>query len=241
MRLTKSQLWITGTALLCTVILLAGWFVLIAPKRAEAADLREQTANAASVNDQLELKVAQLKADFAELPQRKAELAAIRLAMPEDAQLAALTRDLQALANGSGVTLMAISPGVVTPMYTVAPPVAAAPAEGSEAADGEATPAPAPVADPNAGLSAIPVSIDVVGTFDRSEAFLKGLQSGMDRRYLVDGITATAETPSPATGGKPAVTNGDVTFTVTGRVFVLAPAAAAAPAVPAVGSTGANN
>ena len=96
MRLSKSQLWITGTALVCVVIVLAGWFLLIAPKRAEAADLRDQTASAAQVNDQLELRIAQLKADFAELPQRKAELAAIKHAMPEDAQLATLTRDLQA-------------------------------------------------------------------------------------------------------------------------------------------------
>ena len=44
MRLTKSQLWISGTALVCVVIVLAGWFLLIAPKRAEAADLRDQTA-----------------------------------------------------------------------------------------------------------------------------------------------------------------------------------------------------
>lgn len=240
MRLTRSQLWITGTALLCAVILLAGWFLLIGPKRAEAADLRDQTANSALVNDQLELKIAQLKADFAELPQRKAELAAIKLAMPEETQLAALTRDLQALATGSGVTLMGITPGVAMPMVSAAQPVPAAAADGTATAESAETTTAAPVADPNAGLSAVPVSVDVVGTFDASESFLKGVQSGMDRRYLVDGITATAETPAAATGGKPAVTNGDVTFTVTGRVFVLAPVAAA-PAAPAVGTTGANN
>ena len=239
MRLTKSQLWITGTAMVCAVIVLAGWFLLIAPKRAEAADLRDQTASAVQVNDQLAVRIEQLKLQKAELPQRKAELAAIKLAMPEDTQLASLTRELTALATASGVTLMRIEPGVVTPMVTaVAPAATPAPAEGAEPAEGADTTTTVVAPSPSSGLSAMPVSIEVLGSFEAAEAFVEAVQTG-DRRYLVDGLVSTAEKPSAASGGKPATVNGDVTLKLTGRVFVLAPVATAA--APATAVTGANN
>lgn len=219
MRLSKAQTWIGGTALVCVLIVVAGWFLLITPQRAEAADLRDQTVSAAQVNSQMEQRIAQLKADFAELPKHEAELAAIRLAMPEDPQLAALTRDLQALSTSSGVTLMSIAPGGLTAVLSPAPVApAAAPdpaAAGSDASD------PAAGTGVNPGLSELPVSVDVVGSFEAAEAFLDGLQTDIARRYLVDGLTVVAEKPSAAAAGKPAVGNGDVTFTVTGRVFVL--------------------
>lgn len=235
MRVNKSQLWIVGTALTCTVIVLAGWFLLISPKRAEAADLRTQTESATQVNAQLELLIAQLKADFVELPQRKAELAAIKRAMPEQAQLAVLTRDVQALSTSSGVTLMSIAPGGLTAVVPELAPAVAVPA------DGESSSAPTVVALPaDTGLSSLAVTIDVTGSFEDAEAFLEGVQAEMDRRFLVDGLSIRAETAAEAGGGKPAVANGDVTFIVTGRVFVLAPVVPVAE-VPLAGTDVATN
>ncbi len=239
MRLTKSQLWISGTALVCAVIVLAGWFLLIAPKRAEAADLRDQTASAVQVNDQLEVRIEQLKAQYAELPQRKAELAAIKLAMPEDAQLATLTRDLTAMATASGVTLMKIEPGVVTPMVTTVAPAATAPAPRVEPAEGaDALPRPLRHEHHERSVGDAGRRSRSLGPFDAAEAFVKALQTG-DRRYLVDGLLSTAEKPAVASAGRPATVNGDVTLKLTGRVFVLAPVATAA--APAAAATGANN
>jgi Tfp pilus assembly protein PilO len=220
MSLTNPKIWIAGTAALCAVIVLAGWFLLISPKNAEAADLRSQTESTIVTNEQHEVRLAQLKADFAQLPQHKAELAAIQKAMPAEAQLAALTRELTALEAGSSTTLMSITPGVLSP---VAPDLAApaAPAEGATD-EGAAQPAPATTT-----VSQQTVSVEVVGSFEAVEAFVKGLQAEIDRRYLIDAIVVTAEEPAGPGEGKPAVTNGDVTIVVTGRVFVLeAPVAA---------------
>ena len=230
MRLSKSQLWISGTALVCAVIVLAGWFLLIAPKRAEAAELRDQTASAVQVNGQLEVRIEQLKADFAQLPQHKAELAAIKQAMPEDAQLATLTRDLTAMAAASGVTLMKIEPGAVTPMVTAVAPAAAP--TGTESGDATG----ATTASATSGLSAMTVSVEVIGPFDSAEAFIKALQTG-DRRYLVDNLKSLAEKAAVGSAGRPTTVNGDVTLQLSGRVFVLAPVATTvAPTAPVAGA-----
>jgi type IV pilus assembly protein PilO len=221
MTMSKTRLWIAGTAALCVVMVLASWFLLIAPKRAEAADLRQQTADTATSNDTLAARVEELKAQFAQLPQRKAELAEIQRAMPQDPALATLTRDLERLAGESGVTLMSIAPGVPAPVLPAAAPL---PAAGTDPA------AAAPVPAASTGLSQMSVALQVVGPFAKSTVFLEQVQTTLDRAFLVDGLNVLAEKPAEATGGKPAVGNGDVTFTITGRVFVLdTEAIAAAP------------
>lgn len=225
MSLTNPKVWIGGAAALCAVIVLAGWFLLIAPKNAEAAELRAQAESQAVTNQQHEVRLAELKADFAELPQHKAELALIQQAMPADAQLADLTRELSALASGSSTTLMSITPGVLAPVpAAVAAP--AAPADGSTDAGAVQAAPVGPV------VSEQTVAVEVVGSFDSVEAFVKGLQADISRRYLVDTVVVTAEDPSEAADGKPAVANGDVTIMITGRVFVLEPVAVAAPTAP---------
>lgn len=225
MSTSSPRTWIAGTVVLSLVLVAAGWFLLIAPKRAEAADLREETVAAQGRNAQLEVRIAELKEQFAQLPQRKAELAAIRTAMPQDAELATLTRDLQRLAGDAGVTLMTITPGELTAVVPTGAVVATAPAaeagQGQEPAttDGAAAAAPATVP---AGLSQVPLTISVVGSFDKSNSFLEKVQAELDRDYLVDTLNVVAEEPAEADAGKPAVVNGDVTMTLTGRVFVLA-------------------
>ena len=141
----KSRTWVAGTMVLCLLLAVASWFLLIGPKRAQAADLEAQTVTVESQNQQIEARIEQLKVQFAELPQRQAELAAIRQAMPEDAALPTLVRDLDAIAEASGVTLMTLSPGTPVAVQTAPPAAPAAedtdaetPADGAAAA---ATPA----------------------------------------------------------------------------------------------------
>ena len=236
----KSRVWVAGTLVLCVLLAVASWFLAIGPKRAQAAELEQQTVAVESENSQLEQRIAQLKVQFAELPQRQAELAAIKQAMPEDAALPTLVRDLDAMATASGVTLMTLTPGAPVAVQTAAP-VAPAPAEGAEPAEtapaeGAAAPAAVTPAAPTDLLVSIPTSIVVVGGFFESELFLKKLQSEMPRAFLVQNLTVAAETTSTeASGGRPATENGDVTMTLAGSVFVLK-SAAAAPAVPAPAS-----
>lgn len=230
--LTPTRMWVAGTVAVCLLLSVVSYLLLIAPERAQAADFDRQTVETLASNDVLEVRVAQLRAQFAELPMRRAELAAVKQAMPESASMPTLLRDLDYLASTSGVTLMSLTPGagVVVPSSTVAaaaeaPAAGAAPAEGSAEATDPAAVAPvAPVGDL---LVSIPVNLVVVGTFAGSEQFLKTLQTEMARALLVSGLTVTAETAAAeATGGKPAVEVGDVTMTLTGSVFVLRPASA---------------
>lgn len=235
---SKTRLWVLGTAVLSVLIVVAAYFLLIGPKRAEAADLQQQTAETASSNAQLESRIEQLKAQFAELPQRQAELAVIKQAMPEDAALPTLVRELDTRSAASGVTLMSLTPGApvaVTPPAAPAPAAPAAETSGDDATG--TTPAPAATPAPTDLLVSIPVSMVVVGDFYEAELFLKDLQTQMPRAFLVTTLNVQTEKDAEASGGKPATKNGDVTMTITGSVFVLKPAAAAPPAAPATPPT----
>lgn len=240
MSTSSPRTWIAGTVVLSLVLVAAGWFLLIAPKRAEAAELREETVAAQDRNAQLEVRIAELKEQFAQLPQRKAELAAVRTAMPQEAELATLTRDLQRLAGEAGVTLMTITPtdasslvapGAAAPAPAATPAPAAEGATTTEGTDAAATdaaatdPAAAAAAGTTAapaGLSQVPVVVGVIGPFDKATLFLQKVQEELDRDYLVDTLNVVAEEPAEAKDGKPTIVNGDVTMTLTGRVFVLA-------------------
>jgi hypothetical protein len=71
MNTSSPRVWIAGTVVLCLALVAAGWFLLVSPQRAEAADLRDQTAAADQRNAQLEVRIAELKEEFAQLPQRR--------------------------------------------------------------------------------------------------------------------------------------------------------------------------
>lgn len=250
---TATRKWVAGTLVLCLLIAVAAWFLAISPKRAEAAELEQQTAAAQASNQQLAARIEQLKLQFAELPQYQAELAAIKQAMPEDPALPTLVRDLDAMAERTDVTLMSLAPGQPAAVAQPAPAQPAAPAEGgaAEGDSGESTEAEegsdgaADAAAPAAGaataapvgaglvLVGIPVNIVTVGDFFKTEMFLKELQADMPRAFLVQNLTVQTEKEAEASGGRPATTNGDVTLTLTGSVFVLKQAEAApAPVTP---------
>ncbi|UER54171.1 hypothetical protein HJG43_06040 [Kineosporiaceae bacterium SCSIO 59966] len=258
---TRTRVWVTGTVLLAVLISVAGWFLLISPKRAEAAELEQQTEATELSNQQLEARIAQLKEQFAELPQYQAELAAIQQAMPQDPALPTLVRTLDDMADRHEVTLMSLAPGQPATVQQPTPTAPAAPAEdgAAEGAEGEAGDADAagdpaaedPAADPAAPadpaatatpvgagmvLVSVPVTLTTVGDFFASEMFLKDLQAEMTRAFLVQNLSITTEPGGEASGGKPATQNGDITTTISGSVFVLK-TADAAPAAPATTTT----
>lgn len=263
---TRTRVWVAGTVLLAVLVSAAGWFLLISPKRAEAAELEQQTEATELSNQQLETRIAQLKEQFAELPQYQAELAAIQQAMPGDPALPTLVRTLDDMADRHEVTLMSLAPGQPAAVQQPTPTAPAEPAEDG-AAEGEGADADAagdatadaagdaaaedPAADPAAPadpaatatpvgagmvLVSVPVTLTTVGDFFASEMFLKDLQAEMTRAFLVQNLSITTEPGGEASGGKPATENGDITTTISGSVFVLK-TADAAPAAPATTTT----
>ncbi|WP_432571067.1 type 4a pilus biogenesis protein PilO [Kineococcus sp. SYSU DK005] len=182
---TKNTAWIAGTGVLALLVLVATYFLAVAPKRAEAADLATQTAGVRQSNDRLAAETEQLRAQFATLDQRRAELAAIRATLPDSAQVPALLRQFSGYATAAGVSLDSVAPGAPEPFET-----------GAQTG--------------STGVTAVPVTTTVRGSFAGSELFLKMVQADMQRFFLVQSVSV-----------KRATTTGEVVTTVTGDVFVL--------------------
>lgn len=197
---SKSGQWTAGAAALCVLLLVAAWFLLIAPKRSEAADLQEQTTSRLALNDQLNLEIAKLRAQNSDLPQQQARLAAIKLEMPEDRAQSATLRKITDLASASGVTVT---------NYTQGAAVAPGAAQGGAAAP---TPTSAGSAGAAIGVFSIPTTITVSADYFSAARFVKKLQTELTRAFL---ITSVIVNPDPE--GE----DGDVTLALAGQLYVL--------------------
>jgi hypothetical protein len=107
---TPTSRWTAGAAAVGLGLVAVSYVAVIGPKRGEAADLTDETAAAQQQNDSLQIRTAQLKAQFATLPQRRAELNTMIGQIPVTADVPHFVRSLDALASGAGVTLDAVTP-----------------------------------------------------------------------------------------------------------------------------------
>jgi Tfp pilus assembly protein PilO len=173
----RTSRWSIGAALLCLALLAASWFLLITPRRADAAAVRTQAVTADSQAAQLRAQIGELKSEFSDLPKRKEELAAIQRQLPPTAAIPALVRDLQSISAQAGVSLVSISPSA--PLI-LSNSTATAKAVGA------------------GSLIAIPVTITATGQYFEASLFLKYLQTKIQRSFLVTGVTLTPAPPSDA-------------------------------------------
>ena len=248
--MTKTRTWSAATAALCVLLIVAAYFLLIAPKRAEAADLRDQTLAQDQANQQSRLKIQQLKAQYAELPTKQAELAVIKQQLPDNPALPTLIRTLASMADASGVTLVSLAPAPPTAVVLAAAPVVA-PAVAPAAAPAAGAPVTAPVAAapaaPTTSLFGISTTMIIKGDYAASTLFVQKLQAAgvakegtqtakagaqMARAFLVQSIKV-APNADAATATK--ATKGQVQTTITGQVFVLKTAAIPTVSVPSAG------
>jgi len=241
---TRTARWSAVTGLVCVVVLVATWFVLVSPRRSQAADLGEQRTSAEATNVSLEAEIAELQRQYAKLPELREELKVIRAQLPPAADVPRLVRSLSDLAADSGVVIESIVPGTSTTL---------SPASGT-------TPA----------LVSVQVAVTVRGRYVEGALFLRYLQTRLNRVFLVSQVNATRN-EEEATGSSAAATStptttatatatatatptatstppDDFTLTIGGEVFSLvdapvasattAPGAAAAtPAAPAAGGS----
>lgn len=224
MSMSKSKIWMAGGALACVLVLIASWFLLIGPQRAEAAELEDQTASAQEANAALRLKIATLEKQFNELDSLKSEMDAIRESMPADVAESTLLREVQGLATGTSTTLVSVTTGDAAPLVDPNAPTVAPP-DGESASD-ESSPSDSVSAKPAAAtvetmVYSVPVTFVAVSSFQGSQAFLQNLQDNMPRALLVTDLTIQAREPGDEGAGRPIAANGDVELTITGNVFVL--------------------
>ncbi|MEX2289866.1 MAG: type 4a pilus biogenesis protein PilO [Mycobacteriales bacterium] len=235
----KLKQWVALTVLGCLAVMAGGWFLLVSPKRAEAAAVREQAASQESTNAGLRTQLEVLKAQAKDLPKKQADLARVAAKIPDNPSLPALIRALTAASTSAGVEFVSVTPG---PPVAVAAPVAAAPVAGAAPADAAAAPAaPAAPTDPAAAaagaagpagaLAEIPVAINVVGGYFEVAQFIANLEN-LPRAMRVTNLTL-APGSSPTAGDKAGSTEDGrtLTSTITGSVFLAANRPAATPVV----------
>lgn len=231
--MTRTRKWTLGTALAIVLLLLAGWFLLISPKRSEAAELTAQAEAQEQANVVLRGKIDVLKSQAADLPAQEAELAAMRQQLPADPALPGLVRSLSSIAAKSGVVLVAIEPQ--TPVAVEDPtaaPAAAATAEGQAAAPAAdaAAPAAAPAAD--LGLKMIPMTLQVTGSYFDIEQFFNKIED-LTRSMLVSGFTIqNDDTAESATSDLKGEIEARVFYAPVPAPAAAAPATSAAPTTP---------
>jgi Tfp pilus assembly protein PilO len=225
---TRTSRWSAATALVCVLVLALAWLLLVSPRLARAGEIRADADGKRVQNDALQLKVAQLRSQFAELPKSQAELEQIAAQMPVDAAMPALVRTIDSAATGSGVDLLSLTPAtavVIGPSPGEAAKPAATPQAGGASGGTAAAPAPAGVR-----VVAIPVTIVTRGEYFQQVLFLKKLQAEMTRLLAISNLQLAV---TQDTGGE---SDSGVTMTVTGRVFALPDAETGAVAGTATGT-----
>lgn len=226
--MSMTRKWSLLTAVLIVGILAASWFLLVSPTRGKASDLRDQATQQQATNEGLVQKLNQLKAQSLDLPKQKAALAVFRRQIPDNPALPTLIRDLTAAGRKVGVVVQSMKPGTPVPVVAVAPVPVAPPASTTSDTSGTATDgttdgtstAPAAVAPTAPSLYALPLNLEITGSYFEVEQFLNKLE-GMRRSFLVNGFDLKpggGET-SGGTSGTTAA-DGDLTLTLDGRVFL---------------------
>ena len=255
----KLKQWIAFTVLGAVVIVAGGWFLLVSPKKGEAAGLDEQVVGQEGANSLLRTQLTVLQAQAKELPKKQAELAAVAAKLPDNPSLPALIRAITAASTSAGVVFVSVTPGapvasvVAAPVAPAAPAPAggapapaaqavapagpAAPAAGAPAAPAVGTPAVAATGGVAGQLASIPVTLNVVGDYFEIEQFLANLEN-LPRALRVITLAMTPGlAPSAAgTSGSDAPTTSvddgrSLTATITGTVFLAAGRPAATPVV----------
>jgi Tfp pilus assembly protein PilO len=226
--MSMTRKWSLLTAVLIVGILAASWFLLVSPKRSEAADLRGKAAEQQASNDALVLQLNELKAQSLDLPKQKAQLAVMRKQIPDNPALPTLIRNLTANAKKVGVELTSMKPGLpaAAPAPLTAAPVAAAGAT-STATKGTPVAAPAPA---TSALYVLPLSLDITGSYFEVEQFINKLE-GMQRTFLVSAFALTPHAADTTASGATSATD-ELTLALTGQVF-LSPNVASTTAVAA--------
>lgn len=224
----KLKQWIVLTVVASVAIMAAGWFLAVAPKRSEAAELRTLAADQVAANSVLETELQVLQAKAKELPKEQAKLAAISAKIPDNPALPGLVRDLLAAAESSGVELVSISPG--TPELIV--PVAAVPVAPEAPANGQSTdPAAAAPVDPAAAaavpspagqLASVPVAISIVGDYFEVQGFVAALET-LPRALRVGTLSITPGASPTAGETETNVDDGSsLTTQISGFVYMAA-------------------
>jgi len=161
--MTKTRTWGILAVVLVVVVVVAGWFLALSPQHAKVKKLHVTAAQQLDANQGLKNQILLLKQQQKQIPGEQARIAAIDSRIPATPAMTTYVRTLATLAAATHVELVSVSPSAPTPVQVAAAPGATA------------APAPSPAA--GASLSAIQLSIDVVGDYYAVQQFLSQLEA----------------------------------------------------------------
>jgi Tfp pilus assembly protein PilO len=213
---------IGGAAALGVIVL---WFVLLwSPQGSKVSNAKERRVQAESEQQELQLRIARLRSLQQEEPQKRAQLEGLRVAIPDEPNLAQFILDANTAANVSGIQFLSVSP---SPPSTETGPAGAAPAPTT----------PATPATPGAGArpAVINLQLSISGGYFQVVDFVNRL-NGLSRLVVIDSLGLTGS--SQATPGG----STDLTVAISARMFVraatpVAGAASGAPVTPGGATT----
>lgn len=235
MKTSKTTPWVVGAAFAAVVILGLAWVLGVSPQLESAQQSRDEASGVRAQNLVHAQRLAELQEQFEHLDEYKAELAEIRVQIPTEDGEPALIREVQAGVTAAAVFLVSLVsdvPEAVVPQATTPgaaqptpAPTEGATTEGGEAAGGESAPGAEPATPTEVpsipGFVAVPFSVTVLGPFSNGIAFIDLAQTMFDRLFVVTQFKVTGQQPTPASGGRPEIREGDYETLVSGYVFVL--------------------
>jgi type IV pilus assembly protein PilO len=199
-RSQKEKLWLVGGALGVVLLAALSWLLVVSPQLSNAASLRSQTDDAATMNLMLQSQVGDLRAQSHKLAAVQGQLDAEHAALPGENGIDSFTQQLASEASASHVKITSV---------VAAQPSAASGSSTSPPASGAAT-----GANPAGQLFAIQVTVVSDGPVKAQQAFLKAIQTGPRAALVISTGLGAATTSAVRT--LDAVT----TMTVQVKVFV---------------------
>jgi Tfp pilus assembly protein PilO len=218
-----------------TVAVVVLWYLLLWNPRAKAlAEAREKADAAAREESELSARIPRLQAAQRDEPRTRAQLEALRTAIPDEANLGQFILDANEAAVRSGVDFVSIAPSPPAPAGAVAPgagvaapaPAAPPPAAGTAAAGTAASPAQ------------IALALQVGGGYFQVLDFLNRLNE-LSRLVVTDGVNVASDDRARLTVGLTArmfvrsVPPGFAPTGAAGAAATTASPAATAPVPPA--------
>ncbi|GAA4598212.1 Tfp pilus assembly protein PilO [Actinoplanes octamycinicus] len=153
--LRSDRIWLFGGLALIVVLIVAGWFLMIKPKYAEASDMRGQVEDTTAQLAQLRKRLADLKVDNENLAEYQADKARFEAALPTEDGIPAFLRQLQSLGSNLEVDVSA---------YT---------ASGRSKSDTVGT------------VEELPITLSATGKVERISTFVQQLQNTQPRAVLI--------------------------------------------------------
>jgi len=227
----RNRIKMIVAALSGVAVLALGFLLGVQPQLSSASAAAEQRATVETQNESLRATLAQLVSENDQLSTLTADRDTRRASVPDAADMPALIRQLDEMADAAGVPVTSFTAADAVsyemPASAAAPVADAATAEGAEPTEGAdaSAAAPAEAAGPTApttftdpavtaaNFSTIAVTVDIAGSYDQALDFVDRLQKG-PRLFLVTAITSS----EPEEGDQ---TAEGQTWTVGGLVFVM--------------------